>query len=139
MLFRSAGDQLVLQNGRIVIVESVQYELLERPATVYNFEVEDFHTYYVGSSILVHNTCGFANKRILDNTTIKGYKVSLDLERGGSGLINVHIKVGSTKYTWDGSQFMNNGKPIPGSLQNNATITKALNQAFKLMKNGWGQ
>jgi len=29
------------------------------PVAVYNFEVEDFHTYYVtDSAILVHNTCG---------------------------------------------------------------------------------
>ena len=36
----------------------VEHELLEAPITVYNFEVEDFHTYYVGSaSVLVHNKC----------------------------------------------------------------------------------
>ncbi len=53
-----AGDVLVLQNGKYVIVEQVQHEILEEPVTVYNFEVEDFHTYYVGeSSILVHNAC----------------------------------------------------------------------------------
>lgn len=53
-----AGDILVLQNGKYVIVEKIQHEILEVPVTVYNFEVEDFHTYYVGdSSILVHNVC----------------------------------------------------------------------------------
>ena len=32
--------------------------MLETPVKVYNFEVEDFHTYYVGeSSVLVHNDC----------------------------------------------------------------------------------
>lgn len=37
----------------------IQHEILERPVTVYNFEVEDFHTYYVSNSaILVHNACG---------------------------------------------------------------------------------
>ncbi len=51
---------LVRQNGDYVIVEKVQHEILEQPIAVYNFEVEDFHTYYVGeSSVLVHNaTCG---------------------------------------------------------------------------------
>ena len=31
--------------------------MLEEPVKVYNFEVEDFHTYYVGTdvSVLVHN------------------------------------------------------------------------------------
>ena len=52
------GDILVLQNGEYVIVEMIQYEVLESSIIVYNFEVEDFHTYYVGnSSILVHNDC----------------------------------------------------------------------------------
>lgn len=54
-----AGDILVLQNGKYVTVEKVQHEILETPITVYNFEVADFHTYYVGkNSVLVHNTCG---------------------------------------------------------------------------------
>ena len=53
-----AGDKLVLVNGECAVVEEIQHEILERPIKVYNFEVEDFHTYYVGStSVLVHNTC----------------------------------------------------------------------------------
>lgn len=37
-------------------VESIQ--LLDSTVTVYNFEVSDFHTYFVGSqSIWVHNAC----------------------------------------------------------------------------------
>ena len=53
-----AGDQLVALNGELVIVEQVQHELLETPIKVYNFEVEDFHTYFVGNApVLVHNTC----------------------------------------------------------------------------------
>ena len=54
-----AGDRLQLLNGEYVIVEQVQHEILEAPVTVYNFEVEGFHTYYVGEqSLLVHNRCG---------------------------------------------------------------------------------
>ena len=46
-------------NGERIVVEQVQHELLESPVTVYNFEVEGFHTYYVGDTeVLVHNTCG---------------------------------------------------------------------------------
>ena len=53
-----AGDVLILVNGEYVVVERVQHEILETPVTVYNFQVEDNHTYYVGESgILVHNTC----------------------------------------------------------------------------------
>ena len=54
-----AGDIIVLCNGSYVTVEKIQHEILESPITVYNFEVADFHTYYVGkSAVLVHNTCG---------------------------------------------------------------------------------
>ncbi|UKI13563.1 MAG: HINT domain-containing protein [Oscillospiraceae bacterium] len=53
-----AGDILVMLNGEYVVVEQVQHELLESPETTYNFEVEDFHTYYVGDEpVLVHNQC----------------------------------------------------------------------------------
>ena len=56
------GDILVTCNGEYVIVERVQHEILENPIKVYNFEVEDFHTYYVASGAkskfaLVHNSC----------------------------------------------------------------------------------
>ena len=53
-----AGDVLVLSNGELVTVEWVQHEILESPIKVYNFEVEDFHTYFVGEcGVLVHNDC----------------------------------------------------------------------------------
>lgn len=53
-----AGDILVTVNGEYVVLEKVQHEILENPVTVYNFEVEDFHTYYVGeNNVLVHNSC----------------------------------------------------------------------------------
>ena len=65
-----AGDILVLVNGEYVIVEKIQHEILETPVTVYNFQVEDYHTYYVTAlGILVHNKCGFDNK--LDPATFE--------------------------------------------------------------------
>ena len=48
----------MLLNGEYVVVEKVQHEILETPVTVYNFNVEDYHTYYVTNvGILVHNSC----------------------------------------------------------------------------------
>ena len=53
-----AGDKLSLLNGETVIVKTAQHELLKTPVLVYNFEVEEFHTYFVsGISVLVHNVC----------------------------------------------------------------------------------
>lgn len=59
-----AGDILVMLNGEYVVVEQVQHELLESPETTYNFEVEDYHTYYVGEEpVLVHNECTPSNSK----------------------------------------------------------------------------
>ena len=92
-----AGDILVLQNGEYVIVELVQYEILEAPISVYNFEVEDFHTYYVGeSSVLVHNMCDR-----ITNVSKAESKIWKKLQSAKNGL----KKSGSGKnlryYSWD--------------------------------------
>ena len=56
------GDLLVMQNGDAVAIQSMYCECLDIPLDVYNFEVADFHTYYVGeNSVLVHNICGMRN------------------------------------------------------------------------------
>lgn len=53
-----AGDILVLVNGEYIVVEKIQHEILEAPVAVYNFQVEDYHAYYVtDAGVLVHNTC----------------------------------------------------------------------------------
>lgn len=62
-----AWDRLQLLNGEYVIIEQVQHEILEAPVTVYNFEVEDFHTYYVSdSAILVHNELSKVIRQFFD-------------------------------------------------------------------------
>ena len=50
------GDKLVSLNGEDLIVEDYYIKLTEEPVSVYNFQVEDFHTYFVGDcSVWVHN------------------------------------------------------------------------------------
>jgi len=52
------GDKLVSVNGEDLIVEDYHIELTEEPVSVYNFQVEDFHTYFVGDcAVWVHNDC----------------------------------------------------------------------------------
>lgn len=49
------GDELLDINGNVTVIESIEIEKAE-PTKVYNFQVEDFHTYHVGENgILVHN------------------------------------------------------------------------------------
>lgn len=54
------GDSLLDVYGNILVVEDTRTEHLDEPETVYNFQVEDFHTYYVGERFIwVHNgECG---------------------------------------------------------------------------------
>ena len=59
------GDTILLANGEKGTVKSVDIEFLEEPVTVYNFEVKDWHCYFVGEvGLLVHNMqndgCGVA-------------------------------------------------------------------------------
>lgn len=50
------GDILHLEDGRTIPIESIETTTYNYYVNVYNFEVEDFHTYYVSDiSVLVHN------------------------------------------------------------------------------------
>ena len=50
------GDKLISVNGDDLIIEDYYIELTEDPISVYNFQVEDFHTYFVGDcAVWVHN------------------------------------------------------------------------------------
>lgn len=50
------GNKPLDAEGKTLIVEDSKVETLAEPVKVYNFQVEDFHTYHVGKhSIWVHN------------------------------------------------------------------------------------
>ena len=95
-----AGDRLQLLNGEYVIIEQVQHEIFEAPVTVYNFEVEDFHTYYVSdSAILVHNKCGNKTEvhHVVEQSQVKKSGFSKEMIQSQSNKVtldyNVHRKI----------------------------------------------
>lgn len=50
------GNKVINVSGDALVIENIITEFVNNPVTVYNFQVEDFHTYYVGNNrILVHN------------------------------------------------------------------------------------
>lgn len=52
------SDQVLLSNGNCATINAIEVEKLAFYQTTYNFEVVDFHTYYVSDSkILTHNKC----------------------------------------------------------------------------------
>jgi intein/homing endonuclease len=93
-----AGDILVTVNGEYVVLEKVQHEILETTVTVYNFEVEDFHTYYVGEEpVLVHNICKGTsddflklsnNKEATQVANKMGYAPTKELSSGQKVFVN---------------------------------------------------
>ena len=90
-----AGDILVLLNGEYVVVEKVQHEILEAPVTVYNFHVEDYHTYYVtNAGVLVHNTCS------PKNTTTKW-----DINKYSKGRLKVRFQTKNLTAQFDGKYY----------------------------------
>lgn len=57
------GDKLKLLDGGEAFVDVIATEQFEEPVKVYNFEVEEFHTYFVGAAaVLVHNMCQSPDK-----------------------------------------------------------------------------
>ena len=71
-----AGDILTLADGTTASVTDTYGEQLDAPVIVYNFEVSDFHTYYVTETgVLVHNTkkC-FETNSTSDNKSQKSTK-----------------------------------------------------------------
>lgn len=89
-----AGIQILLSDGTYGIIEKVRSIHYDTPQTTYNFEVEDYHTYYVGSGVLVHNRkCGYESKTVAGPEDVGRYKdVRIDVEVGGSGQTNIHMQ-----------------------------------------------
>ena len=84
---------------------------------------------------------GMNNRKVLQEIAIKGYKVSVDLERGGSGKINTHVLVNAKKYIFNektGAFLDSSGNRLPNSLQGNQQIIDAKKKADQLIKQGWG-
>ena len=51
-------EKVLLSDGSCGTIDSIGIEALLEPEVTYNFEVADYHTYYVSDSkVLVHNTC----------------------------------------------------------------------------------
>ncbi|MCR5599336.1 MAG: HINT domain-containing protein [Ruminococcus sp.] len=68
------GDKLISVEGKDLIVESHEIEKVDEPVTVYNFKVEDYHTYFVGEkAVWVHND-DCTKAQVLDDNKAKGKK-----------------------------------------------------------------
>ncbi len=53
----AVGDSIQTISGDAGVVTGLELEKLDKPISVYNLEVEDFHSYFVADGVLVHNVC----------------------------------------------------------------------------------
>ena len=74
------NDSILMYNYCSATLKQKDIEELEVEEVTYNFEVEDFHTYYVGeNSVLVHNICTKANTKNYSAKEIsKQYNISVE-------------------------------------------------------------
>jgi hypothetical protein len=79
------GDKVYLYSGEGREIKELKFEYLDSPIKVYNFEVEDWHTYFVSEQdVFVHNSCG-GDKPQSGDRTFEGFvknNVSQDAEVG---------------------------------------------------------
>ncbi len=93
-----AGDSVLLLDGSIIKIDKVEIEHLKKPIKVYNFEVEDWHTYYVAEQgVLVHNVCytktleGVSERTTSENSAILGNNLAKEGRAVGEGEAAAHI------------------------------------------------
>ena len=85
----------MLSTGEDVTIEKVEVEKLTEAETTYNFEVADFHTYYVTEKdVLVHNMCAPGEQTIvrMDPQDIRYTQNSISSRFGDERLVDDMIK-----------------------------------------------
>ena len=134
------GTVVLLNNGTRAKIEAKREIHYEEPQTTYNFEVAEFHTYYVGTGVLVHNqNCGLKNKVIFIDDVEVYKNVRMDLELGGSGMANLHIHAVGDKFIFNGVTYVNSaGQVIPSVIANSKVVAEGFLKAVKYAsKVGW--
>ena len=114
------GDKVLLQSGDKSTVEKIEKVVHNELITVYNFEVEDFHTYFVSDvSVLVHNSASCAA-----GTKVHGNSKKSKRKQHGYEIYN--IETGDVVKTGISGQKLNR----------NGTSPRANRQVSKLNGNG---
>ncbi|MCL2137323.1 MAG: polymorphic toxin-type HINT domain-containing protein [Coriobacteriia bacterium] len=117
------GDQLTSLNGDTIVIDSVSFEQLANLETVYNLDVDEYHTYYAGlMPILVHNADYASNQipscslnSLPDSVQDSFNKYDQD---GWNGNV-----AGQSEGTSAGGRFMNRDGSLPTSSTDGSPIT----------------
>ena len=108
------GDELLDSSGNILLVDKFDVELTEKPTKVYNFQVEDFHTYFVGEcGVWVHNANDLYARGKFRKSTHEKMKAEAPRDADGNMICptcgkkipNVITKNGRTRIGYDGDHY----------------------------------
>ena len=96
----AAGDKLCLESGKTVTVTGSELEKLEKPIKVYNLEVLDNHTYFVGDkAVLVHNAYAVGAAGNSTDGKPKPARTKDFEVNSGSDIIPVNSEFGKSTFT----------------------------------------
>jgi len=127
-----AGDKVYLYSGEGKEVKEVRFEYLDTPIKVYNFEVEDWHTYFVSEQdVFVHNSCDVSdetlewlNKGDPENTVYYG----MQNEKGVyTGITKQDLNKRLYQHNYNGKNFDSLSEQYVGLTRNQA---RAIEQYF---------
>ncbi|NLW27976.1 polymorphic toxin-type HINT domain-containing protein, partial [Acetivibrio saccincola] len=86
------GDKVYLYSGDAREIKELKFEHLDSPIKVYNFEVEDWHTYFVSEQdVFVHNSCGDKSR---NKPKQSGHPNSVEIQRDANGNIKKYTEFG---------------------------------------------
>ena len=89
------GDVLLLSSGNSVVIEAIHRINFEESIPVYNFEVDNNHTYYVSNAeVLVHNKCDARIAKLRKKGVKNAWKEEVTA-----------VKNGTSKYNWTPEQI----------------------------------
>lgn len=93
----------------------------------------------IGEELSPLSANGCYSKTVYKESDLYGYDVRMDVEQGGSGLVNIHVHCNGVKYTYDfssGTYIADNGRTLPNKVANSSQIGSAFNKAMKYY-NAW--
>ena len=131
------GYKVLTSDGEYATIEAVRPTHYKTPQTTYNFEVEDFHTYYFGNGVLVHNMNGGGCGGNKNHRIAQKDGMAVDLEYGGSGKANLHLHAKGKKFMFDGIDSfsgagrLNKTSFVKDSIKKGITLAKKLNWRLK--------
>lgn len=87
----------------------------------------------IGEELSPMSANGCNNKTVYSSKNLYGYDVRMDVEQGGSGLVNIHVHCNGVKYTYDFSSetyIAANGNTLPNKVANSSEIGSAFDKAM---------